>query len=147
MSMSPNRMVAVATPLVFAPLAGAITALAAQYAPGLDIDSGQLEAIFIAGATIAFAKAGLWMKGWQDYEKRQEATHVVASDAAEDPYGDDDEIVDEVVVEEIVDEVVDEPGDDIGDDIEDWDTALDDEIADEPIEDADRDDVLVAGAS
>ena len=73
MNVSPNRVVAIATPLVFAPLAGTVAALAAKYAPGLEIDQGQLVAVFIAGATIAFAKAGLWLKGWQDYEKRQEA--------------------------------------------------------------------------
>jgi hypothetical protein len=71
--ITPNRAVAVLTPLVFAPLAGAVSVLIAKYAPGVDIDSGSLEAIFIAGATIAFAKAGLWLKGWQEHEKRQGA--------------------------------------------------------------------------
>ncbi|MDP8907990.1 MAG: hypothetical protein M3N47_02485 [Chloroflexota bacterium] len=78
MNVSPNRVVAIATPLLFAPLAGTVAALAAKYAPGLEIDQGQLEAVFIAGATIAVAKAGLWLKGWQDYEKRQEAMRPVA---------------------------------------------------------------------
>ena len=88
MSTSPNRMVAIATPLVFAPLAGAITALAAKHAPGLEIDQGQLEAIFIAGATIALAKSGLWLKGWQDYEKREQANQAAAAQVTDDPYGD-----------------------------------------------------------
>lgn len=80
MTIAPNRAVAIATPLVFAPVAGAVTALAAKYAPGVEIDEGQLQAIFIAGATIAVAKAGLWMKGWQDYEKQQE---IMPADALE----------------------------------------------------------------
>lgn len=70
MLVNPNRTVAALTPLVFAPAAGAISALAGKY--GLDLDGGELSAIFVAGATIAFAKAGLWMKGWQDYEKREQ---------------------------------------------------------------------------
>jgi hypothetical protein len=71
LTSKPNRMVAALTPVVFAPLAGAISVLAAKYFPGVDIPSGSVEAIFIAGATIAFAKAGLWLKGWQEYEKRE----------------------------------------------------------------------------
>lgn len=73
MTFTPGRLVATLTPLVFAPLAGAISVLIAEHAPGLDIDSDQLQQIFIAGALIAFGKAGLWLKGWQDYEKTQEA--------------------------------------------------------------------------
>lgn len=72
MTFTPGRLVATLTPLVFAPLAGAISVLIAEHAPGLDIDSDQLQQIFIAGALIAFGKAGLWLKGWQDYEKTQE---------------------------------------------------------------------------
>jgi hypothetical protein len=70
LTSNPNRMVAALTPVIFAPLAGAISVLAAKYFPGVDIPAGSVEAIFIAGATIAFAKAALWLKGWQEYEKR-----------------------------------------------------------------------------
>jgi len=73
MGIPPNRLVTVLTPLVFAPLAGAISVLAAEHIPGLDIDSDQLQQVFIAGALIAFGKAGLWLKGWQDWEKGQNA--------------------------------------------------------------------------
>lgn len=125
MNASPNRVVAIATPLVFAPLAGAVTALAAKYAPGLDIDEGQLEAIFIAGAAIAVAKAGLWLKGWQDYEKRQETMHAAAVESTVDPYM----------------HVVDYLGDDVE---EEFDADFDDPDLDEEIEDEERDDVLVA---
>jgi hypothetical protein len=71
MTITPGRIVAILTPLVFAPLAGSIAVLAARYFPGVDIDQGRLQAIFIAGATIAFGKAAIWLKGWQDWEKRE----------------------------------------------------------------------------
>jgi hypothetical protein len=82
MVSSPNRVVALATPLIFAPLAGGVTAWAAKHAPGIHIDQGQLQAIFIAGATIALAHSGIWMKGWQDYEKRQELLPASALEPA-----------------------------------------------------------------
>jgi hypothetical protein len=129
MTISPNRLVAIATPLLFAPLAGAITAWTAKHAPGVDIDAGQLQAIFIAGATIAFAKAGLWMKGWQDYEKRQEATPVDALEIANEmALADVDDMGftdDEAGIEGGFDLAVGDP--DLDDDMEDED--LDNEIA------------------
>lgn len=139
MNTSPNRMVAIATPLVFAPLAGAVTALAAKHAPGLEIDQGQLQAIFIAGATIAFAKSGLWLKGWQDYEKREQAERVAVVEFADDPYAAGDG--------ELIDELADDVDDEVDDDgiTDEWDTALEDELADEPVEDSERD-AIVAGA-
>ena len=99
MGITPNRLVAVLTPLVFAPLAGAISVLAAKHVPGLDIKSDQLEQVFIAGALIAFGKAGLWLKGWQDWEKRQAAVpedvvNDIGLEAAMGP-GDDSGAVDE----------------------------------------------------
>jgi hypothetical protein len=69
--MSPNRIVAVLTPLLFAPLAGSISALAAEYFPGVEVPSSALEEVFIAGALIAFAKAAQWTQGWQKYEARE----------------------------------------------------------------------------
>lgn len=144
MNTSPNRMVAIATPLVFAPLAGAITALAAKHAPGLEIDEGQLQAIFIAGATIALAKSGLWLKGWQDYEKREQAGQAAAvAEVAGDPYGAADE---EVAYDEVADDGVAD-GEVYDDDVADeWDGAHEDEDAvdDEPVEDDERD-AIVAG--
>lgn len=71
MTITPGRLVAILTPVLFAPLAGSICVLAARYLPGVDIDQGRLQAIFITGATIAFGKAAIWLKGWQDWEKRQ----------------------------------------------------------------------------
>jgi hypothetical protein len=110
MTSSPNRLVAMLTPIVFAPLAGSIAVLAARYFPGVDVDQGSLQAIFIAGATIAFGKAALWLKGWQEWEKReaegpvQDVDLPAADDEApafadepfaeEDPMFDDDPAMD-----------------------------------------------------
>jgi hypothetical protein len=55
--MSPNRIVAVATPLLFAPLAGAVSAWLAEHFPGFNVDQSSLEEIFIAGALIGLAPA------------------------------------------------------------------------------------------
>ena len=69
--MTPNRLVALATPLVFAPLAGAVTAWLAEHFPGIEVDQSALEEVFIAGALIALAPAAQWLHGWQKYEARQ----------------------------------------------------------------------------
>jgi hypothetical protein len=79
--IAPNQAVTALTPLVFAPLAGAISVFAAAHVPGLNIDTEQLQAVFIAGAAIAFGKAALWLKGWQAYEQRHD---VVATADHED---------------------------------------------------------------
>jgi hypothetical protein len=91
MIITPGRAVAFLTPLVFAPLAGAISVWAARHFPGVDIDQGSLQAIFIAGATIAFGKAAIWLKGWQDWEKREADAAGAAVDL---PMGDGDDAVD-----------------------------------------------------
>ena len=85
----PNRTVAVLTPLVFAPLAGAISVAAAQYAPGMNVDESSITAIFIAGATIAFGKAAQWTKGWQAQEQGDAAASFLAPAGAE--VADDDD--------------------------------------------------------
>jgi hypothetical protein len=69
--MTPNRAVAVLTPLVFAPLAGAVAAWLAEHFPGFNVDQNALEEIFIAGALIALAPAAQWLHGWQKFEARQ----------------------------------------------------------------------------
>lgn len=85
---NPNRTVAVLTPLVFAPAAGFISALAAKY--GLDIDGGSLQAIFITGATVAVAKSALWMKGWQKHEQREaDGLEGAPGTAAGEPFVED----------------------------------------------------------
>jgi hypothetical protein len=69
--MSPNRVVAVLTPLVFAPAAGAIAAWIANNIPGAEISAQNLEEVFIGGALIGLAPAAQWLHGWQKYETRQ----------------------------------------------------------------------------
>lgn len=68
--LSPNRIVAFLTPLVFAPLAGAIAAWVAENFPGVELSPERLTNIFIAGALIALAPALQWLHGWQKYEQR-----------------------------------------------------------------------------
>ena len=74
--MSPNRVVAVATPLVFAPLAGAVSAWLAKHFPGFNVPQEHLQQIFIAGSLIALAPAAQWLHGWQKWEIQQAQTEA-----------------------------------------------------------------------
>lgn len=123
MTIAPNRAVAALTPLVFAPAAGAISVWLAKHAPGVEIDSGSLEAIFVAGATIALAKSGLWLKGWQDYEKREQLAAHDAAALAADPIG------------EPVLDPFDELNDELDIDEDDLDAAFDDDLDDDDLGD------------
>ena len=67
--MSLNRVVALATPL-FAAAAGWVATWLADNVPGVSIDEGALEEIFIAGALVALAPAAQWLNGWQKHEAR-----------------------------------------------------------------------------
>jgi hypothetical protein len=96
--VTPNRIVAILTPIVFAPAAGAVSAWVAKHAPGVELSSQELTNIFIAGALVALAPAAQWLHGWQKYEQRQADTEravAVAAAAApavtyaEPPAGDD----------------------------------------------------------
>jgi hypothetical protein len=80
--MTPNRIVAILTPLVFAPAAGGVAAWLAENFPGTDIDPDRLTEIFIAGALIALAPAVQWLHGWQKFEER-EANAARDADLAE----------------------------------------------------------------
>src|SRR5262245_57510545 len=80
--MTPNRVVALLTPLVFAPLAGAVAAWLANHAPGLGVKEDDLQAIFIAGALIALAPAAQWLHGWQKYEARKAEADLAIQVAA-----------------------------------------------------------------
>jgi hypothetical protein len=71
--MQLNRVVALATPL-FAAAAGWVATWLAENVPGVSIDQGALEEIFIAGALIALAPAAQWLHGWQKWEARQAET-------------------------------------------------------------------------
>ena len=69
--MPVNRVVAILTPLVFAPLAGAAAAWLAKNVPAVDVSPADLQEVFIAGSLIALAPAAQWLHGWQKYEARQ----------------------------------------------------------------------------
>ena len=79
--MTPNRIVALLTP-VFALAAGACATWLAEHFPGLQISSSALEEIFIAGALAVLAPALQWLYGWQKYEAR-EAEATLAAEKAE----------------------------------------------------------------
>jgi hypothetical protein len=80
--MSLNRIVALLTPLVFAPLAGVISTWAADNLPGVNVPASAVEEIFIAGALIALAPATQWLHGWQKWEARQAGELAVATATA-----------------------------------------------------------------
>ena len=84
--MTPNRIVAVLTPLVFAPAAGAVAAWVAKHAPGVELSTAEVQNIFIAGALVALAPAAQWLHGWQKYEEREalgeQAVAIAAASAA-----------------------------------------------------------------
>ena len=135
MTITPGRLVAILTPVLFAPLAGSICVLAARYLPGVDIDQGRLQAIFITGATIAFGKAALWLKGWQDWEKRQADA---PSDIVDLPVDNGKVDADAGLAQDSA--VAQDPSDD-GDPIEDEDPVDGEEL---DFDDSDLDDLLGA---
>lgn len=83
--LQPNRVVAILTPLVFAPLAGYITLKLAD--AGIHLGGGD-EAlivqglIFGLGVLIAWLKSQQWMKGWQKWEERADTMTNGALDEA-----------------------------------------------------------------
>ena len=77
--LQPNRIVALLTPLVFAPLAGVITTWAAENLPGVTVPRESIEEIFIAGALIALAPAAQWLHGWQKYEQGKQTADLAAA--------------------------------------------------------------------
>ena len=135
MTITPGRLVAILTPLVFAPLAGSICVLAARYLPGVDIDQGRLQAIFITGATIAFGKAALWLKGWLEWEKREADA---PSDVADLPLDDGKVDADADLAQDTA--VAQDPSDD-GDPVEEEDLVDGEEL---DFDDSDLDDLLGA---
>jgi hypothetical protein len=74
--MTLNRLVALLTPLVFAPAAGWAASVIARYAPGIDVSQDDIQKVFIAGALIALAPAAQWLHGWQKHEARQFAAET-----------------------------------------------------------------------
>jgi hypothetical protein len=105
--LQPNRIVALLTPLVFAPLAGTIATWAAENLPGVTVPREAIEEIFIAGALIALAPAAQWLYGWQKYEQGKLQLEVAAATgfgvapvpAAEEPPPEELELGDEELSE------------------------------------------------
>jgi hypothetical protein len=145
--MSPNRIVALLTPLVFAPLAGAVAAWLAEHFPGVEVDQGSLEQIFIAGALIALAPAAQWLHGWQKHEARQaelERDVALATAAAPAPLAPEEEDFEDEGFDEAEDEgdFLDAEGElDELDEADDELDALDALAGDEPL---DEDDPILA---
>lgn len=110
--MSPNRIVALLTPIC-ALAAGASATWLAEHFPTLDVPASALEEIFIAGALAVLAPALQWLYGWQKFEAR-EAEAQLAAEKAEAG-------VPDVAVQVTTDEEVDE------DELDDLDLGADDE--------------------
>jgi hypothetical protein len=100
--MTPNRIVAILTPLVFAPVAGGIATWLAEHFPGAGVSEDQLTAIFISGSLIALAPAVQWLNGWQKWEAREaEAAREADLAELETPAA---VVIDEELDEEFTDE-------------------------------------------
>ena len=75
-SLTPNRIVTLLGPTVFAPLAGFICLWVAEHFPGITVPQDKVAGalstagIFIIGAVIAHLKSSKWLDGWQKYEER-----------------------------------------------------------------------------
>lgn len=78
--MTPNRIVAILTP-VFALAAGTCATWLAEHFPALDVPASALEEIFIAGALAVLAPALQWLYGWQKYEAREAEAQAAAEKA------------------------------------------------------------------
>ena len=78
--MSPNRIVAMLTP-IFAVAAGACATWLAEHFPTLDVPASALEEIFIAGALAVLAPALQWLYGWQKWEAREAEAQLAAEKA------------------------------------------------------------------
>jgi len=63
-----GRFVAILTPF-FAIFAGAIAGWVARTFPGVHLDTGQIVAFMVAGATAALTAGFKFMAGWQQHEQ------------------------------------------------------------------------------
>jgi hypothetical protein len=81
--MSPNRIVALVTPVCALGAGWAATWLA-DHVPGMNIPEESLQAVFIAGAVAVLAPALHWLHGWQKFEARQseDSRLALVADAA-----------------------------------------------------------------
>jgi hypothetical protein len=67
--LPPNRMVALLTPVVALGAGGAATWLADNL--GIQVDPGELQAIFVAAIIAVLAPAAQWLYGSQKFERHQ----------------------------------------------------------------------------
>jgi hypothetical protein len=126
--MSPNRIVALVTP-VCALAAGWAATWLADNVPGLDVSKESLQAVFIAGAVAVILPALQWLHGWQKWEERSDAQTLALqqglpetappiddggavepamADFSEDDDADDDDYEDLVDFDDLEDTSVDE---------------------------------------
>ena len=142
--MPPNRIVALFTPVIALAAAGAATWLADNV--GLNVSSGELQAVFIAGLLAVLAPAAQWLHGFQKFEAHQEsldhealaADEQAAADASavvdDDGYEDEDE--DEAYEDEAYeDDAYDDEDEGDEDDLEgEYEAARDEADQPEPVE-------------
>jgi hypothetical protein len=124
--MAPNRVVALAAPLI-APLAGAFAAWLSHSFPGLEVPEDAVEEVFLGVAALVFGLAFQFNHNrykWDELLERQSADTAVASDplidAAHDDYADEGEFP-------VYDEYEDEDDDLDFEADEDFEEPLDDE--------------------
>ena len=79
--LTPNRIVAVLTPL-FSALAAGICTWVAKHVPGVQLSQEDLTSVFIAGALVALAPALQWLHGWQKWEARHDEAEQLIETAA-----------------------------------------------------------------
>jgi hypothetical protein len=77
--MPPNRIVALLTPVIAIAAGAAATWLADNV--GIEIDQGELQAIFVAGLLAVLAPAAQWLNGFQKYERHQQDLDHAALEA------------------------------------------------------------------
>jgi hypothetical protein len=98
-AMPPNRIVALFTPIIAVAAGGVATWLADNV--GLNVDQGELQAVFVAGLLAVLAPAAQWLHGNQRWERYQQDLDQAAlqadteaaaraGDAGEEPYEDDE---------------------------------------------------------
>ncbi len=91
--MPPNRIVALFTPVIAVAAGGAATWLADNV--GLNVSSGELQAVFIAGLLAVLAPAAQWLHGFQKFEAHQESLDHEALAADEQAAADASAVVDD----------------------------------------------------
>jgi hypothetical protein len=111
--MTPNRIVALLTP-VCALAAGACATWLAEHFPSLNVPESALEEIFIAGAVAVLAPALQWLYGWQRYEAREAEAQLAAEKA-------------EAGVPDVAVQVTTDEGDDDDENRQDLDLGVDDD--------------------